>query len=243
MGNILLLHGAFGTMDQLADLENSLADSYAVYRLNFSGHGGSPFTEEPFSIELFAREVIGFMDQNEIEAINLFGFSMGGYVAMYLANHHPHRVKKIITLATKFHWDKTIAAREAKMIEPDSIEKVLPAFANSLQKRHAPNDWKTLLQKTADMLLEMGNDSPIKPGDYESIHHPALLMLGDRDKMVTLDETLHIYRKLPNAQLAVLPNTSHPLEMINNDRLVFEIKTFLQRDVDLLTDSGTQNPV
>lgn len=237
MGNILLLHGAFGAMDQLADLENSLVDSYVVHRLNFSGHGGSPFTGESFSIELFATEVIDFLDKNEIETINLFGFSMGGYIAMYLAIHHPHRINKIVTLATKFNWDTTIAVKEAKMIDPDNIEKVLPAFANSLQKRHAPNDWKTLLQKTAAMLLQMGKDNPLKPDDYASIHHPTLLMLGDRDKMVSLEETLVVYKKLPNAQLAILPNTSHPLEMISNDRLAYELKSFLQRDLDPLIDS------
>jgi pimeloyl-ACP methyl ester carboxylesterase len=231
MQSILLLHGAIGAMDQLADLENNLADSFLVHRLNFSGHGRSPFADQPFSIHFFAEEVINFLDKNEIEKINLFGYSMGGYVAMYLADHHPHRINKLITLATKFKWDETIAAKEIKMLQADKIEDLLPAFAISLQKRHAPNNWKTVLEKTAAMLFEMGNDNPLKPGDYNSIHHPALLMLGDRDKMVTLDETLEVYKSLPNAQLAVLPNTSHPIELLNTDRLVYELKAFLMKDL------------
>ena len=52
-------------------------------------------------------------------------------------------------------------------------------------------------------------------------------MLGDRDKMVTLDETVEVYKNLPQAQLAILPNTPHPIEKVNTDRLASEIKSFL----------------
>lgn len=228
MQQILLLHGAIGAMDQLSGLENDLADSFLVHRLNFSGHGGSPLSDKPFSIKLFAEEVLSFLAKKGIETINIFGYSMGGYVAMYLAKHHPQQIQKIITLATKFTWDEAVAANEIKMLNAAKIEEKLPDFASSLKKRHAPNNWKTVLEKTADMLIEMGKNNPLKPGDYLSIQHPSLLMLGDRDKMVTLNETLEVYHNLPNAQLAILPNTPHPIEMVNQARLVYEIKSFLQ---------------
>jgi pimeloyl-ACP methyl ester carboxylesterase len=152
---------------------------------------------------------------------------MGGYVAMYLAKHHPQKINKVITLATKFTCDEAIAAKEIKMLNAEKIEEKLPGFAMSLQKRHAPNNWKTVLEKTAAMLLEMGNANPLKPDDYKIIQHPVLLMLGDRDKMVSLDETLEVYKNLSDAQLAVLPDTAHPVEMLNIDRLTFELRTFL----------------
>ena len=133
MQHILLLHGAIGAMDQLSDLENDLADSFFVHRINFSGHGGSPLSDDPFSIKLFAEDVLLFLDKEQIETIHIFGYSMGGYVAMYLAKHHPQKIKKIITLATKFAWDVTIAANEIKMLNAEKIEEMLPQFANSLK--------------------------------------------------------------------------------------------------------------
>lgn len=227
MQQILLLHGAIGAANQLSLLQEELADSFSVYRLNFKGHGGSPYAAAPFSIKLFAAEVIAFLDKKEISSIPVFGYSMGGYVAMYLAKYHPERVNKIITLATKFNWNETIAANETKMLNAGKIETKLPDFAAALQKRHAPNDWKTVLEKTAAMLIEMGKDNPLKPEDYPAILHPVLLMLGDRDKMVTLDETVEVYKNLPKAQLTILPNTAHPLEMVNQARLAYEIRSFL----------------
>ena len=227
MQPILLLHGAIGAADQLSRLEEGLADSFYVQSINFSGHGGSPFVAAPYSIKLFASEMIAFLDNKRINSISIFGYSMGGYVAMYLAKYHPERINKIITLATKFKWDKTIAANETKMLNAVKIEEKLPGYAAALQKRHAPNNWKTVLEKTAAMLIDMGKDNPLKASDYPAIQHPVLLMLGDRDKMVTLDETVEVYKNLPNAQLAILPNTAHPIEMVEFSRLAYEIRSFL----------------
>lgn len=227
MQELLLLHGAIGSMDQFIDLDRSLQESFIVHSINFNGHGDSPMNSKPFSIELFADEVLLFLNKHEIETIHIFGYSMGGYIAMYLANQHPHRINKIITLGTKFKWDEATATKENQMLQPEKIEELLPAFASSLQKRHAPNDWKIVLKKTADMLTNMGKSNPVKLNDFKTIHHQILLMLGDRDKMVTMDETLQIYKSLPHAQLAILPNTQHPIELANIDRLVNEIKTFL----------------
>ncbi len=227
MQHILLLHGAIGAMDQLSGLENDLADSFVVHRINLSGHGGSPLSDESFSIKLFAEDVLSFLNKKQMETINIFGYSMGGYVAMYVAKHHPQKINKIITLATKYTWNESIAADETKMLNAAKIEEKLPAFASSLKERHAPNNWKIVLEKTAAMLVEMGKDNPLKSDDYLSIQHAALLMLGDRDKMVTLNETLDVYKTLPHAQLAVLPNTPHPIEMVNTSRLAYELKAFL----------------
>jgi pimeloyl-ACP methyl ester carboxylesterase len=227
MENILLLHGAIGSAEQLAPLEKKLSDSFLTYSLNFSGHGGSCFAEEPFSIKLFAEEVISFLNEKKINSIPVFGYSMGGYVALYLSKYYPERVQKIITLGTKFNWDETIASNETKMLDSTKIEEKLPEFAGSLQKRHAPNDWKTVLEKTTNMLTEMGKDNPLKTATYKDIPHPVLVMLGDRDKMVSMQETVEVYKNLPNAQLAVLPDTAHPIEMVNTGRLAFEIRSFL----------------
>lgn len=222
--NILLLHSAISALDQLFRLEKELQSSY--YKLNFCGHGGLAFEDEEFYF-LFASEVIQFLDKNNIESINIFGYSMGGYVAMYLAKYRPERVNKIITLATKFNWDEAIAANETKMLNPVKIEEKLPDFAAALQKRRAPNDWKIVLEKTAAMLTKMGKNNPLKPADYPEIQQAALLMLGDRDKMVTMDETILVYKSLPKVRLAVLPDTPHPIEMVNTDQLAFEISSFL----------------
>ena len=153
---------------------------------------------------------------------------MGGYAAMYLAKQHPEKVNKLITLATKYHWDEKTAAREVKMLDGKTIQEKVPAFAAQLQQRHAPHDWLTLLDKTSQLLTDLGKNNTLQLEDYASITTPCLVLLGDRDKMVTLEETIAVYKQLPNAQCGVLPNTPHAFEQVNMSFLAQLIKEFLK---------------
>lgn len=224
---LLLLHGAIGSSAQFFALAGYLQEFRAVYFPDFNGHGGKPFSNGGFSIPGFAAEVIDLMAEKNIREASVFGYSMGGYVGIYLAKHFPEKIRSVMTLGTKFRWDENIAAKESKMLDPESIESKVPAFAAELDKRHAPGNWKELLFKTAALLTAMGKDNPLKDEEYALIRQPVCLMLGDRDKMVGLDETVDVYRKLTNGQLSVLPNTPHPIEKADPERLAFEIAGFL----------------
>jgi len=227
MEHILLLHGAIGAKTQLNDLATGLGSAFTVHQLNFSGHGGSQHLADKFSIELFAEDVLSYLNKNDLISISVFGYSMGGYVALYLARHHPKKIKKIVTLATKFTWDESIADNESAMLQPEKIQEKLPEFAESLRARHAPADWKQVLQKTAAMLADMGKDNPLKKEDYKTVQQEVLLLLGDKDKMVTLDETEEICNALPNARLQILTDTPHPIERVNTAGLTQIITGFL----------------
>lgn len=228
MQHLLLLHGAIGAKDQLEPLANELTKDFTVHTLNFTGHGGNAIPQEPFSMEMFANDVFRYLDDQKILTVNIFGYSMGGYAGMYLARHHAEKINKLITLATKFEWNAEIAAREIKMLDAVKIEEKIPQFAKQLTQRHQPQDWKTLLQKTAELLKNLGEKNTITNEDYKLINTSSLIMLGDRDKMVSLDETLNVYRELPNAQLGILPATSHPLEQADIKMISFMIAKFLR---------------
>lgn len=227
MQTVLLLHGAIGASDQLVKIAESLSDTYNIRTFDFSGHGGKPFPANGLSIPTFAEEVKTYIQSEDLGKVSIFGYSMGGYVALYLAKHHPEMVDKILTLATKFHWDDETVAKETKMLNAEKTEEKVPAFAQALAKRHAPNDWKELFAKTAEMLMAMGRDNPIKLEEYAAIEIPCMILLGDRDKMVTLEETLNVYRTLPNAQMGMLPATQHPIEQVNIPYLLFYIRQFI----------------
>jgi len=228
MNNLLLLHGAIGAQDQLLSLKTRLSRKYEVFTLNFSGHGGRQFPGSTFSISAFAEDVLRFMRECQLERVNIFGYSMGGYVGSYLAKYHPEKVERLITLATKFYWDETVAQREIHMIDRLKIESKLPAFAEILRKRHLPNDWKLVLAQTAEMLRALGVANTLTQEDYAFIIQPVLILIGDRDKMIPLEETINIFKALPNAQMGMIPNTAHPIEQTNLNMLANLIEQFLE---------------
>jgi pimeloyl-ACP methyl ester carboxylesterase len=225
--HLLLLHGALGAADQLKPLAAELEKDFTVHTLDFSGHGRKPFPDSPFSIPLFAQDVLTYMDEQQLPETLIFGYSMGGYVGMYLVLHHSSRVTKLATLATKFYWDPAIAQREMQMINPEKIQEKLPAFAKTLEQRHQPKDWKVVLQRTAGLLKDLGDKPLLSADNCNNIQIPTFLMLGDRDKMVSQEETVTIHKSIPNAQLTILPGTPHPIEQVDTTQLADQLRRFL----------------
>ncbi len=225
MQKLLFLHGALGSQAHFSAVKANLSNDFEMYSFNFKGHGGSEMPDGDFSIQNFAEEVIAFLNQNKIQKTNIFGYSMGGYVGLYLAKNFPERIDKLFTLATKWHWTLENAERESKMLNPTIIKEKVPKYADSLLQLHGAK-WEILMEKTAAMMVELGANPTFKNSDFETIETPVLVGVGDKDVMVSLDETIQVYRSLPNAQLLVMPNTTHPIDRINLRLLTCQIHSF-----------------
>jgi pimeloyl-ACP methyl ester carboxylesterase len=223
MNHLILLHGALGSAAQLLPLKELMDDYFKVHLFNLSGHGGD-IPRDPFCMELFSNDVIGYMDGNRIEKADVFGYSMGGYVALWLARFFPGRIKKICTLATKFDWSVESAIKEVSMLNPLKIQQKLPQFAQTLHHRHAPADWKIIMQMTGEMMIDLANH-PLQENDFKQIQNPVMVCIGDKDKMVSVTESENVVQQLSNATLKILAETPHPLESLNLQNL----KTLLTR--------------
>lgn len=225
MKKLLLLHGALGSKDNFIELTQALSGDYDVYSVNFNGHGNQQIIENEFSISHFANEVLQFLDQKNIDSIAIFGYSMGGYVALYLAQYFPNRVESVFTLATKFAWTIESATKETKLLNPSLIKEKVPKYATTLEQLHG-DSWEKLMNATATLMLGLGHNPALKDDDFRNITIPVLLAVGDKDAMVCLEETIAVYRLIPAAQLLVMPNTTHPIDRIDLVALSVQIKRF-----------------
>jgi pimeloyl-ACP methyl ester carboxylesterase len=151
---------------------------------------------------------------------------MGGYVALNLAAKSPDLVIKIITLATKFNWTEESAAQETKMLNPDKIEEKVPAFANALNNVHGSN-WKQVVSKTATMMLDLGKDKILTDKALQSIKHKTLITIGDKDKMVSIEESQKSASLLPNSSLQIIEGFPHALEKTDQKQLSSIITVFI----------------
>jgi esterase/lipase len=224
--NIILLHGALGAKDQLEPLKEALSKlNYQVYSFSFSGHGDVPFQNE-FGIKQFAKELKKFMSDNKLKQPSVFAYSMGGYVALYLASQHAPLLGNIITLGTKFNWTKEIAQREIKQLDPKIIIEKVPKFAEALKQRHS--DWELLLNRTAEMMVNLGDDNILNSDLFSKINSHVLVGLADKDSMVTAEETSNAIEQLENAKRYTLHETKHPIESVDVNVLANIIHQFLQ---------------
>ncbi|CAH0279830.1 alpha/beta hydrolase [Chryseobacterium sp. Bi04] len=224
MPHLILLHGALGHSDLFHPYLEQLSRYFTVHTPLFSGHGSTALSTEGISIEKYTQELKEYCISNNLADVHLFGHSMGGYVALCYAMETPENVNSIITLGTKFDWTEEQALKESKMLDPEIILTKVPQYAQLLEAQHGPG-WQKLLPEIADLMIDLGKNPPLKD-NFAGINIPVQIMIGDRDNMVTIEESAHVYRSLPNAKLAVLPDTKHPMDKVRPTLLLNNIKDF-----------------
>ena len=224
--NLLLLHAALGSNAQYEPLKKELASSFNLFDLNFSGHGGQTFDGD-FSMQKFAQETLAFIQSNKLAPVDIFGYSMGGYVALQLAKDAPDAINRIITLGTKFDWTPESAVKEVKLLNPEKIEEKVPRFAQYLNQLHSPNDWKIVVEKTAAMMLSLGNGAALQAGDFAQITHEVHLYLGSEDHMVSVEETEQVQSWLTSANFTTIDGFKHQIEKVDVKQLAGLISSIL----------------
>ncbi len=225
MKELLLLHGALGSKEQFAGLEKSLEGAYKVHTINFSGHGRRPSHHHALTIQNFAHEVLDWMNEHYIQTIDIFGYSMGGYVALWLARFYPDRVGRVFTLGTKLTWNNDEAEKEIKMLNPEKVVEKVPAFAQILSDRHGEHEWKSVMSKTALLMKDLVH-THLADQDFIMITQPVLLSLGGKDNMVTVDETEYTHKLIKNSEFKIYEDVPHPIEQVPVGLLSKEIESF-----------------
>ena len=222
MRKIIYLHGALGCTKQSRDLTIYLNSYFDCFSDDFTGHGFKPAHNGDFSIDLFTMDLYNFMDELEIVGADLFGYSMGGYVALNYALKYPDRVGKIFTFGTKFDWNPESALKETKMLNPQKMMEKVPKFVDELKEFHG-DKWELLVEQTAKMMIELGSEPNLKAKELSEIQTPVYISVGDRDALVSIEESAKAFRSLPNSRFTVFPDTIHPITKIDKIRLKNEL--------------------
>lgn len=219
---MLCLHGALGTAAQFDALRPFFPEGFPLLVPNLPGHGGLPL-DRPYALPNFAAAVLAILDKAQIEQTDVFGYSMGGYVALWLAWKHPERVRRVVTLNTKLDWSSETATRMSGLFDPDKISAKVPQFADALARAHAPADWRAVAQYTADLLHTFGAGQGLPPAAFAQISCPVLVLRGELDTTVTAEESQQVAAWLPNGRYGEIVGGRHALEQVDAGALVAEV--------------------
>lgn len=96
----ILIHGFGGDLNNWLFNHEALAAHRTVYALDLPGHGESTKDVGDGSLDELAAVVIGLMDALNISAAHLVGHSMGGAVALAIANSQPERVRSLVLICS-----------------------------------------------------------------------------------------------------------------------------------------------
>jgi 3-oxoadipate enol-lactonase len=100
----LLMGSSLGTDSRLwAPIADALADQHRVIRYDHRGHGSSPVPDGDYSLEQVAGDALELMDSLGLDRVDYCGVSLGGMVGMWLAAHHPTRIRRLVLVSTSAH--------------------------------------------------------------------------------------------------------------------------------------------
>ena len=202
---LVLLHGGLLTIDlNFGPLLEPLAASGQVIAVELQGHGHTADTARPMTIEALAGDVVALLDQLGIAEADLFGFSLGGLVACAVALGGPVRVGKLIVASADAHRPpgrQSAPLGEDRLPTPADFQAWRAAYEAVAPD---PAHFNEFAAKTSAMVHEF----PGWTDELRSLQAPTLLIFGDRD-FTPLPHVVEMFELLPNAQLAVLPGTTH----------------------------------
>ena len=214
MKNIILLHGALGDESQMFDLQKELSSRFNCFTFSFPGHGKKAKQNNAFSISAFAEDLKRFILKNHLSGCDIFGYSMGGFVATYLCYTNPSLISKVTTYGTQFNWSPEISAKETQRLNPEIITAKVPAFAKALEKTHGSN-WKNILKNTADLMTNLGANNPLNETVLQSIQNEITILRGSEDNMITSDFSRQVSLLLPNSEFHKIKGLPHPLQKVD----------------------------
>jgi pimeloyl-ACP methyl ester carboxylesterase len=214
---LLLLHGAFMTIEAFGDLVPALAKSRQVVAVELQGHGHTADVDRPLLYDQMADDAAGLLRHLGIAQADVFGYSLGGAVAIQFAIRHPDLLRKLVVASATF------TSRGFHPGVLDTISQLTPeAFIGTpwheayLRTAPNPDDFPKLVEK----ITRLDGEVQDWPADaVRGIKAPTMVIIGDSDG-VTPEHAVEMFRLrgggvmgdlagLPPARLAVFPGTTH----------------------------------
>jgi pimeloyl-ACP methyl ester carboxylesterase len=232
---LVVLHGAYMTIELLGKLVPELARSRQVIAVELQGHGHTADIDRPITYEHLADDTAALLQHLDIPSADLYGYSLGGGVALQAAIRHPRLVRKLVVVGASYTseglYPEVLSAIE--QLTPERFDGTSWRQAYDRTAPH-PEAFPTLVAK----LTELDRTPFAWPAEVmRTITAPTLIVVGDADG-TRPEHAVALFRLrgggvfgdlagLPPAQLAVLPGTTHVGMLDRADWLLAMVPPFL----------------
>jgi pimeloyl-ACP methyl ester carboxylesterase len=220
-GGVLTIELSFGAVLP------ALAAGRRVIVTELQGHGRTADIDRDMSMTAFAGDVAGLLGHLGVAQADVFGFSLGGGVALQLALDYPELAGRLIVASVGYRPEGTHAeisdparwATSTRMPTAEDFEQMRAAYQRVAPD---PGHFDEFRAHTGQAAGSMS----WTPAELGRIGAPALLIFGDHD-FITLEHAVEMSELIPGAQLAVLPGATHMGVLRRADLMIPLIQGFL----------------
>jgi pimeloyl-ACP methyl ester carboxylesterase len=228
-------------------IADGLAKSHPVIAFDNRGVGGSE-GKTPDTVADMAKDAVAFIDALGLAKVDLFGFSLGGFIAQVVAQERPDLVRRIILAGTAPAGGEgivnagavlqdAIAKAGAENKHPKHLlffrpskdsQKAAAAFLSRLSERKEDRDAAVTNEAIHAQVTAITKWGMAATGSLGAIKQPVLVVNGDNDIMALTINSVELARKLPNAELSIFPDAGHGAIFQYHDVFVDQALRFLQ---------------
>ena len=232
---VVLLHGGMSSSASLlASVGPLLSRRFRIAAFDRRGHGRTGDTDEPFSYDAMASETIAFVEYLD-RRVHLVGHSDGGNVALLVAIRRPDLLRRVVAIGANFHYTGLLPVPTF-----DTGSEDFAAWAQRFGENSPDGPEHALAGEEKTRLMTFSQPT-LTPKDLTTIRVPVLVMAGD-DDVATLAHTCSMYEAIPDAQLAIVPGTSHMLLKERTKESVRVIDHFLRSTLPPVTFAPMRRP-
>lgn len=243
---VVFLQHFTGNMDNWdPEVVNAIASYHPVVLFNNRGVGSSQGSA-PDNIPDMAKDAVDFIHGLGYAKVHLLGFSLGGFIAQWIAVHVPELVEKLILAGTGPQGGKAIAQLENHLQQSfvDGPDRVLinlffektptsvsagEAFLARLAERESDRDLPSsdeTIGNQAKAIIGYGS-SRGEDDNLAAIRQPVLIVNGNKDIMVDSINSYTMVQKIPNAKLVIWSDSGHGGLFQYSKDFAKEVNTFL----------------
>ena len=250
---LILIHGFCETQAIWKPLKNKLALTNKVYTIDLPGFGKSPLPARPFSISDVADLGNDWLAQQQFDEVFIIGHSLGGYVTLALAEHHPERLKAFGLLHSTALADddekKDSRNKTVEFVKKRGVQVFAESFVSQLfylknrQRLEKEIDEVTQIaastsQETLISYMEAMRDRPDRTHVLHQFDNPILFIAGDQDTSVPIEKSRAQFGFIANPTIEVLAEVGH-MGMYEATQETFKIISRFVTTLQDKTNDGT----
>ncbi len=219
---LFLLHGYTASSQAWRDHVKDYVDAYQVYLVDLTGHGRSDAFTETLSIKKVAEDLNMLIEHLKLDKINAIGFSYGGDVLYQLALINPSVIDSMVTIGSLGSW----SIENYPEIEKSFTYEIAKDYPWIKGAHKSDEQVRIMFEQFKNYSIRLSND------DLKKIQTNVLIVAGDNDQGVPLEEVIRSRKHLPNSDLWIIPDVGHGgYDGENKDAFVSLSKVFLANEI------------
>ena len=238
---VVLLHGFLESVEMWHDLVPELSKTHQVICIDLLGHGQTGCLGYVHTMDDMADAVLQVLKHLNIEKAHVVGHSMGGYVALALAEQQPELFIGLCLMNSTFEADdeekRALRTRANDMAKKNFTSLVRSSFANLFapeSKLKFKNEFdaalQLALQTSVQGYIAASEGMKLRPNRFEVFNNlkaKRIIIVGKKDSLINGDEIL---AQIKNTAIDFEElSEGHMSHIENKSELTYIIKHFVEK--------------